>query len=365
VLLYYITDRKQFPGSPADQRRALLAKIAEAARAGVDYIQLREKDLSPRELETLAREALTAISATASSASTNTDRRPTTRLLVNSRADVALAVCAAGVHLPSGDLPPSEVRALAATVHRPLSTVPLPDRWFPATPPRRSASPPHTLPTSQSLDQSSRKRARKALDYARFGKPAPRLPPSRRRKALSRVPMPVLALGGVTLENARDCLRAGAAGIAGIRLFQENDLAKVVQALRGLRLEPPPATTNTGYAASSPILTIVVRTSTCAVYQLCSQPSCCSPRLSTPAMPPPPSIRRGHSARGHLSHRARSQRIFFLDGGHAQRAARDRGSLTIAASPWSACATAAALGLPAFGCSNTAVRLQSARAILQ
>ncbi len=58
MLLYYITDRRQFPGTAADQRRALLAKIAEAARAGVDYIQLREKDLPVRDLEQLAREAV-------------------------------------------------------------------------------------------------------------------------------------------------------------------------------------------------------------------------------------------------------------------------------------------------------------------
>jgi len=48
-------------GDEPTRRRALLAKIAEAARAGVDYIQLREKDLSTRELEMLAQEALTAV----------------------------------------------------------------------------------------------------------------------------------------------------------------------------------------------------------------------------------------------------------------------------------------------------------------
>jgi len=42
-LLYYITDRSQFRGDEPTRRRALLAKVAEAACAGVDYIQLREK----------------------------------------------------------------------------------------------------------------------------------------------------------------------------------------------------------------------------------------------------------------------------------------------------------------------------------
>ena len=48
MLLYYITDRRQFPGSEEDRRRTLLKTISEAARCGVDYVQLREKDLGAR-----------------------------------------------------------------------------------------------------------------------------------------------------------------------------------------------------------------------------------------------------------------------------------------------------------------------------
>ena len=58
MLLYYITDRKSLAGTAAQQRHKLLAKIGEAARAGIDYIQLREKDLSAHDLERLAREAV-------------------------------------------------------------------------------------------------------------------------------------------------------------------------------------------------------------------------------------------------------------------------------------------------------------------
>ena len=49
-LLYYITDRTAFPGNESERRHRLLEKIAEAARAGVDYIQLREKDLKRENL---------------------------------------------------------------------------------------------------------------------------------------------------------------------------------------------------------------------------------------------------------------------------------------------------------------------------
>src|SRR5271157_5569299 len=102
VLLYYISDRKSFAGTQAQQRNALLRRFAEAARAGVDYIQLREKDLSPRELERLARQAVRVVR----------DNSTTAKLLINSRADVALACGADGVHLPAGELAASEVRAL-------------------------------------------------------------------------------------------------------------------------------------------------------------------------------------------------------------------------------------------------------------
>ena len=62
LLLYYITDRSAFPGSEPVRRVRLLEKIAEAARAQIDFIQLREKDLSARELEALAREAVSILS---------------------------------------------------------------------------------------------------------------------------------------------------------------------------------------------------------------------------------------------------------------------------------------------------------------
>src|SRR3977135_919077 len=112
-LLYYITDRSQFRGDESFRHRALLAKVAEAARAGVDYIQLREKDLSTRELETLTGEVVELVR----------DNSPSTRLLINSRTDVALAAGADGVHLRADDVAPHEVRqVLEVSAHRPRTT---------------------------------------------------------------------------------------------------------------------------------------------------------------------------------------------------------------------------------------------------
>jgi thiamine-phosphate pyrophosphorylase len=214
-LLYYITDRRSFPGDSSDQRESLLAKIEEAARAGVDYIQLREKDLSVRELETLAVSALDRIRRLKSDG-----QGTTTNLLINSRADVALASGADGVHLPANDLSPTGIRSLWA----------------------RCGTGRHVTPTISVSCHSSEEVTRAQLcgsDFAIFApvfekKDAPETKPAGldalRRACQQRIP--VVALGGVTLENAGACLDAGAAGIAGIRLFQEHNIVEVVSRLR-------------------------------------------------------------------------------------------------------------------------------------
>ena len=107
MVLYYITDRRQFPGSEDDRCRRLLEKIEEAAHCGIDFVQLREKDLPARQLELLAREAVRIVEKA-------TRGRRRTRLLVNSRIDVALAAGADGVHLRSDDISPGEARAVWA-----------------------------------------------------------------------------------------------------------------------------------------------------------------------------------------------------------------------------------------------------------
>jgi thiamine-phosphate pyrophosphorylase len=221
-LLYYITDRSQFRGDEQTRRRALLAKVAEAARAGVDYIQLREKDLSGKELDMLARDALTAVRDGTRPRTENRELR--TRLLINSRTDVALATGADGVHLRAGDLSPREVRAVVEfSAHRPPPT----DHFFIAA----------SCHTVADVLRAESEKADFVVFAPVFGKRGAAATPGAGLAALReacQANIPVLALGGVTLKNAAQCLQAGATGVAGIRLFQENKIEDVVRALRVL-----------------------------------------------------------------------------------------------------------------------------------
>jgi thiamine-phosphate pyrophosphorylase len=215
--LYYITDRTAFAADEPTRRRRLLEKIAEAARAGVDYIQLREKDLPTRELESLAREAVLAVQQA---------RIVTTALLINSRTDIALAVGAEGVHLRSDDLSPRNVRDIWKTCG--------------AGAPARENQP-RTPLIGVSCHQPEKVLQAKAdgANFAVFApifekKDVPNMQPAglAKLRESAKAGIPVLALGGVTVENAHSSLEAGAAGIAAIRLFQENDIAKIVEQLR-------------------------------------------------------------------------------------------------------------------------------------
>jgi thiamine-phosphate pyrophosphorylase len=225
-LLYYITDRCAFAGDEHSRSQRLLEKIAEAANAGVDYIQLREKDLSARELESLAREARRIISR---EANLPTDHRPlATALLINSRTDVALATSADGVHLRAGDISPQQVRAAWRETC---------SRGRPA----RAISPQDPLiavscHSPQEVDETAANTATFAVFAPVFEKkdaPDVKTTGLRALSEACRAKIPVLPLGGVTLQNAHSCLQAGAAGIAAIRLFQENDIAAIVRTLRG------------------------------------------------------------------------------------------------------------------------------------
>jgi thiamine-phosphate pyrophosphorylase len=204
VILCYITDRSQFPGN---QTERLLAKIAEAVAAGVDYIQLREKDLSAKELEQLA------------------SKIPKKHLLINSRADVALAV-PAGIHLPANDLSPKEVREIwqaSCALRTENSKLKIEN-------PRPTIS--ISCHSPQEVKQAAAEGADLAIFAAVFEKKDAQPQGLERLREACQQGIPVLALGGVTIENAKACVQAGAAGIAAIRLFQENNTGDVVAALR-------------------------------------------------------------------------------------------------------------------------------------
>jgi thiamine-phosphate pyrophosphorylase len=175
LLRYFITDRRLCGGLGP-----LLEIISRQMALGVDYIQIREKDLSAHDLFEFV--------------STVVRRRAKLRskILVNDRADIGIAAGADGVHLPS---------------YAPIVTLP-------------------GLIVARSCHQEEEVRAAKA-DFAVFGpvfaspgKGEPVGLEALRRACRYR--MPVFALGGVTRDNERQCIEAGAAGIAGIRLFMDS-----------------------------------------------------------------------------------------------------------------------------------------------
>ena len=238
-LLCYVTDRRNLVPTeasearqPFDAREILLEKIAAAAAAGVDWIQIREKDLSGRECSSLTREAVTLAGSSSpgdaakTSISAKTEAagdRVSTRILVNDRLDIALATHAGGVHLGEKSLPPEEAQRLVKSLHRENDFL--------------IGVSCHSLEAAQAAERGD-------ADYLFFG-PVFATPSKasygapqgldRLAEVCRAVAVPVLAIGGITLESAADCLSAGAAGLAAIRLFQDApDLAAAVRALREL-----------------------------------------------------------------------------------------------------------------------------------
>ena len=215
-ILCYVTDRNSLPlptGAGPDRVGALLARIEQAARAGLDWIQLREKDLEGRPLFDLAAKAMALCAA-----ARNVETRA--RIVINDRLDVAWAARSAGVHLGETSLPVSEVA-----------------RW------RNQAGRADFLvgASCHSLEGAVQAAAAGA-DYIFFGPvfatPSKEAfgPPQGLQKlgqVCHAVSIPVLAIGGITPANAAACLQAGAAGIAAIRLFQEApDLAGLLRQIR-------------------------------------------------------------------------------------------------------------------------------------
>ena len=215
-IVCYVTDRRSLPLAVSSDAIPILLKTVEAvAAAGADWIQLREKDLCGKESLDLARSALQAIRASA----------PRTRILVNDRVDVALAAGAGGVHLSENGFSVPDAHRLCARFEK---------------------------DSGKQLDflvgvschslGSALGAARDGADYIYFSPifhtPSKAFygPPQgveRLRQICRAVSIPVIAIGGITLENVASCYSAGAAGAAAIRLFQESaDLPSIVRAIR-------------------------------------------------------------------------------------------------------------------------------------
>src|SRR5208282_6724891 len=208
TILCYVTDRHNFsnPRHP-DAHERLLESIKRAVQAGVDWIQLREKDLAAGAYAQLTRQALVLLQQPYSG------HPQFARLLVNDRLDVALAEHAGGVHLGENSLPVGEAKRL---LRLPSSAQTRPTDFLVGV-------------SCHSLD-SAISAAGSGADYIFFGpvfdtpSKAAFGPPQglERLAAVCRsISIPVLAIGGITLENAPRCLDAGANGLAAIRLFQD------------------------------------------------------------------------------------------------------------------------------------------------
>ena len=217
MLLCYVTNRKLL--GPSDQENALLQSMKRAGAAGVDWIQIREKDLSARELLELTRGATAAVPRT-------------TKIIVNDRLDVAISAGAAGVHLGAASIPAAD-------------TV----RWC------RAGNAPKDFLIGFSCHslQEAKAAGLAGASYVFFG-PVYNTPskiefgppqgPARLAEVCRSLKIPIFAIGGNNEDNAAECLRAGAAGIAAIRLFQETEdtvaLSLMIARLQNISLRAKP-----------------------------------------------------------------------------------------------------------------------------
>ena len=203
MIRYAITSRALYPGDEQEKQAAFLKEAFRWIHEGIEFVQLREKDLPAATVAALTRNLLHQINLAASP----------TRLLINSRPDIALATGAHGVHLSSSPdaLSPTQVHKLYASTGRPLPLITI------------------ACHTQAEVLHARQEKVDAILFAPVFEKPLTndtKLPgqglDQLRAACLAATPIPVYALGGVTDQNAPSCLAAGAAGVAGIRLFHQS-----------------------------------------------------------------------------------------------------------------------------------------------
>jgi thiamine-phosphate pyrophosphorylase len=209
-LLCYITDRQALVSGD------ILALISAAIETGVDLIQIREKDLGTRGLMRLVEAAVEGVRE--KNVRSGPSAPVVTRVIVNERLDVALASGAGGVHLGGESLPAPAIRAVLEARE---------DFWVGVSchsPEEASAA------EAAGADYVVLGPIFETASKLRYGPPLG-LGALERASRHSRIP--ILALGGITLERVGSCMGAGAAGIAGISIFQQcASLSKRVRQLR-------------------------------------------------------------------------------------------------------------------------------------
>jgi thiamine-phosphate pyrophosphorylase len=207
LLLYLITSGETtVETTPATKDYSSILRLIEVAVAsGVDLLQIREKNLSAN--------VLYKLSASAAEIS----RGSATKLLVNDRSDIAASVGADGVHLTTHSLPAQVVRCTFGTEFLiGVSTHSLAE----ATAAHAGGA--DFVVFGPVFNTQSKRQYGKPQGTAELAKVTSKLSP-----------FPVIALGGVTTANVADCIRAGARGIAAIRMLSDPlKLDRVVDEIR-------------------------------------------------------------------------------------------------------------------------------------
>jgi thiamine-phosphate pyrophosphorylase len=191
VILCLVTDRRRLAGAAATlehSRRCLASQARYAVEAGIDLLQIRERDLEAAALTSVVRDLLAITRGTK------------TRLVVNDRLDVALACGADGVHLRGDSIPSGEARRLAPPGF-------LIGRSVHAVDDARRAAGEDYLIAGTVWSSTS-----KAPSHTLVGIEG-------LRAIVAAASVPVLAIGGMTAHGVDEVARAGAAGCAAIGLF--------------------------------------------------------------------------------------------------------------------------------------------------